>query len=194
MTLVYPLVHMFTGLSVLAQDLSTWELCAFQFIDENQPLSVSFICKTEMKCPANGLYKKLNMPSQTLFGLATHELPVFQSDDLVFIIDDRIISWNNKTTKKYYLGGRNYFKLVIVANMSEDVEEDITAMTELFAALWFSGIVRSAVLLLNGTSSHLYTYLPFRNSSMCEDTSPVFIGECSRGTDKVFDMRYKVRL
>jgi len=146
-----------------------------------------------MNCPANSFYKKLNVPSQTLFGLETHELPLFRNDDLVFIIVNRIISWNNKTAEKYRLGGRNYFKLIIVANMSENFEDDFTSMSELFAVLWFSGIVRSAVLLVYGTSSYLYTYLPFKNSSMCEDTSPVFIGDCSRDSDKVFDMTYKVR-
>jgi len=193
MTAVYPLVAMISRLSVLTQALSTWQTCAQKLIHDNQPAFVSFICKTKIHSPANSLYKKLNMPSQTMFGLATHELPVFQNDDLVFIIDNRIISWDNKTAEKYRRGGRNYFKLVIVANMSDKLDDDIASMNELFAALWFSGIVRSAVLLANGTTSHLYTYLPFKNGSKCEDTSPVLIGKCYSGTEKVFDVTYKVR-
>jgi len=109
------------------------------------------------------------------------------------VVGDDLVKWNNETVWKYRLHRSNDFMLVVVAEKrSVNKDYDLESMEDLFAAMWRSGISRCAVLLVNNNASQFYTYIPFKNNFTCEDTSPVFIGDCPEGTDKAFDSK-KVR-
>jgi len=182
---------MITQISALAPVMWPWEACILKLLEKKRPSSVSFICQSDQHCPDNNVYKTLDIPSQTIFKLQVKDWPFLNRHDIVFLLDDSLISWNEEAVMRYRHGGRNNFKLVIVAKMSESFKDDLG---QLFAAIWRSGIVRCAVILVNSTSAQLYTYLPFKNSSICEDTSPVLLGDCLERADanEVFDLTYKV--
>jgi len=139
------------------------------------------------------MYKTLKAPSMTLLDLKSHELPLFHHTAMVFMVENFLGSWNSRATQKYQRGGKNNFKLVMVGRRQVS-EDDYKSMEKLFAAMWLSGIVQCAVLLSNDTSSEIYTYIPYRNHTSCENTAPVRIGECSGNIPDVFDVKVKVGL
>jgi len=149
-----------------------------------------------VNCPDIRIHKKLQVPSQTLFALETEELPFFQRDELVFFLSEDVISiWNNLTIEKYRRRGENSFRIVFIKH-EQDPEYDYRSMEYLFESMWLSGVVQSAVLLVgrNNSSSRIYSYLPFENSSLCENTSPVYVGECSRSViEEALDRTRRVR-
>ena len=173
----------------------SWETCIFNLIEKNRPSSVTFICKTLDHCPSNDLLKMIRIPVQTLLNLRSDELPVFSDSDLVVLpVHSDGLQWRNKTVEKYLKGGMNMFKIVIVASMPNNTEDDVSFMSTLFNLMWISGIVDGAVILKNQSISFVYTYIPFRTADTCNDTSPVLIGHCDEVADSVFDATNKVRI
>jgi len=128
-----------------------------------------------------------------MFRVEPHKLPFFHRRDMVFLVDDIIRGWSKQAVEKYRHRVDNDFKIVIVAKR-KNLENDFTSMKYLFDAMWLSGIVDCVVLLVNHTSSALYTYIPFKNATSCEDTTPVLIGNCSSGFGNIFDSDNKVRV
>jgi len=112
---------------------------------------------------------------------------------MVFFVDDIVFVWSEQAVKRYRYRGKNDFRIVIVAKR-RNLENDFTSMKYLFDAMWLSGIVECAVLLVDDTSSALYTYIPFKNATSCDDTTPVLIGNCSSGFGTTFDSDSKVRV
>jgi len=188
---VLSFVELIIHLTSVFPTLSHWEFCALNIIKNTQPTSVSFICASKEDCVLGDMYRILQVPSQTLFTLQVHELPLFYHGALVFVVNNDL-TWTDEAVEKYRFGGRNGFRVIMVAYMT-DPASDFNSMRALFANMWLSGMANSAVLLVNDTSSEIYTYVPFKNSSSCEDTTPVLLGECSEMANRVFDLTYKVR-
>ena len=113
----------------------------------------------------------LPVPSQTLIALQVNELPLLLHGTLVFVVADDLV-WTGKAVERYRFEGKNGFKVVMVAK-AKDPQSDFKSMKALFANMWLSGLAQSVLLLVSDASSIIYTYLPYKSASSCEDTTPV---------------------
>jgi len=184
------LVRAITRLPAALSLLSPWESCALKIIQNERPLTVSFICNSSFECPDSNFYSAVNIPSKTIFGVKIRDLPDFVADDLAIVAlpDDQLI-WFNETIGKYRLGGKNRFKIMMLMDL---VEDSVDLMEELFRLMWRTGVMRSGVILKNESTALVYTYAPFRPDGNCEDTKPVYLGQCSTAYKTVFDVTKKV--
>jgi len=170
---------------ILYPALLPWEKCALNLIIKEQPSTVSFVFESADDYPSNRFYAMMRTPSQNIVGSEIHKLPTLSISNMIFIVNKRYM-WRNDTIFKYRTEGRYNFKLVMVMNTNN---ADLEFMDKVFEASWAAGVVDSVLLVANSSSSELFTYFPFRNSSACKDTTPVRIGECSEfpeGRTKVF--------